>query len=183
MKKPDLLSHWLPAASGQSFLRPLITLSTVAKGQDGFVRLNISSARYFLHVQQWNGCSMLYKYQWANPQVEVSTKEMIPIVMAAMVLGGQWRGLSVQLHTDNSAVVALVNTGSVWDDYLMHLMRCFSFISANVIFFSQHFTFGVKTTSIQRHYHIHLLKHIYQRSIICRSVTAILTPKCQGCQG
>ena len=115
---------------------------------------------------------MLYKYQRANPQVEVfsdasgswgcgaycngqwfqfqwpnsmeachiSSKEMIPIVMAAMVWGSQWEGLSVRFHTDNSAVVALLNSGAVRDESLMHLMRCFSFVSAkfNFVFSACH---------------------------------------------
>ena len=67
----------------------------------------------------------------------ISSKEMIPIVMAAMVWGSQWEGLSVRFHTDNSAVV---DSGSVKDESLMYLMRCFSFVSAkfNFVFSACH---------------------------------------------
>ena len=183
VKKRDLLSlighlHHASTAvrQGRSFLRRLINLSTIVNNLEGHVRLNISARSdimwWRIFIERWNGTSMLYNYQKANPQVHVfsdasgswgcgafvgnswfqfkwpqdmpechiSTKEMIPIVMAAMVWGHRWRGLSVKFHCDNSAVVALLNSGAVRDSSLMHLMRCFSFVSAkcNFIFSSCH---------------------------------------------
>ena len=80
-----------------------------------------------------------FQFQWPNSMeaCHISSKEMIPIVMAAMVWGGQWEGLSVRFHTDNSAVVALLNSGSVRDESLMHLMRCSHLSQQNSILFSQ----------------------------------------------
>ena len=74
------------------------------------------------------------------PECHISVKEMIPIVMAAMVWGHRWKSLSIRFHCDNSAVVALLNAGAVRDDYLMHLMKCFSFVSAkfNFVFSACH---------------------------------------------
>ena len=137
----------------------LINLAAVVKRLDGFVRLNISARSdiiwWKVFAKQWNGTSMLYNYQSANPHIHVfsdasgswgcgayagklwfqfqrpaglpdrhiSVKEMVPIVIAAVVWGSHWQGLSIRFHSDNSAVVALLNSGSVWDDSLMHLMR------------------------------------------------------------
>ena len=70
-----------------------------------------------------------FQFQWppGMPDCQISIKEIIPIVMAAMVWGSGWKCLSVRFHCDNSVVVALLNAGVVRDDSLMHLMRCFSF--------------------------------------------------------
>ena len=82
VKKRDLLSliGYLQHASkavrqGRSFVRRLIDLSTVVKQFDGYVRLNISArfdiAWWHLFAEQWNGMSMLYTFQRANPHIHV----------------------------------------------------------------------------------------------------------------
>ncbi len=48
--------------------------------------------------------------------------------------GSAWSGGLGRYHCDNSAVVALFNSGSVRDASLMHLMRCLSFVSAKFKF-------------------------------------------------
>ncbi len=48
--------------------------------------------------------------------------------------GKDWRGKSVQSLSDNSAVVALINSGSSRESSLMHLMRCFAFLMAKFNF-------------------------------------------------
>ena len=111
---------------GRSFLRRLIALSTVTRHLEGFIRLNLAARSdimwWRLFADQWNGTSMLYRYNKANPQIHVfsdaagswgcgaysgntwfqfqwpadmgdchiSTKEMIPVVMAAIVWGHRW---------------------------------------------------------------------------------------------
>ena len=67
-------------------------------------------------------------------QSHISIKEMIPIVMAAAQWGNLWSGQSVRFQCDNSAVVALVNSGSSREQTLMHLMRCLVFIMAKFNF-------------------------------------------------
>ena len=77
-----------------------------------------------------------FQFQWPADMRDchISIKEMISVVMAAIVWGHHRQGLSVCFHTDNTAVVALINQGSVRDSGLMHLMRCLSFISAKFNF-------------------------------------------------
>ena len=85
------------------------------------------------------GCAALTWFQLQWPPA-TAAKEMIPIVIAAILWGKNWQGLSVRFHSDNSAVVALLNSGSVRDDSMMHLMRCLTFVAAsfNFIFSSAH---------------------------------------------
>ena len=82
VKKRDLLSliGYLQHASkavrqDRSFLRRLIDLSIVVKELEGYVRLNISTHSdimwWHLFAGQWNGMSMLYAFQRANPQIHV----------------------------------------------------------------------------------------------------------------
>ena len=119
-----------------------------------------------LFASQWNGTSMLVKFNKANPQIAVTSdasgswgcgayegskwiqfkwppsmeathiaiKEMIQVVMTAALWGRSWTGKSVRFWCDNSAVVALLNSGSSKEEYLMHLMRCLTFIIAKFNF-------------------------------------------------
>lgn len=155
---------------GRSFLRRLITLSTVVEDLDKFVRLNISARSdirwWSVFAAQWNGTSMLIRFDKANPQFvvtsdasgswgcgafegtrwfqfqwpdtmpasHISVKEMMPIVLSAALWGQHWAEKSVRFLSDNSAVVALINSGSSRENSLMHLMRCLSFIMAKYNF-------------------------------------------------
>jgi hypothetical protein len=60
---------------GRSFVRRLIDLSSPVKRLNGFVRQNTSAhsdiAWWKVFASQWNGTSMLYKYQGANPQIHI----------------------------------------------------------------------------------------------------------------
>ena len=78
------------------------------------------------------------------PDYHFPIKEMVPVVAAAVVWGMSWQGLSIRFHSDNSVVVALLNSGSVRDEALMHLMRCLAFLVAryNFIFSSSHIISG-----------------------------------------
>ena len=64
-----------------------------------------------------------FQFRWPLSGIDshISTKEMIPVVIAAMVWGRTWQGLSICFHSYNTAVVALLNSGSVRDYSLMHL--------------------------------------------------------------
>ena len=55
----------------------------------------------FQWLQQWHG-------------VDISAKEIVPIVMAAALWGGSWSGKHVCFYSDNMAVVATtLNTKTV----------------------------------------------------------------------
>lgn len=82
------------------------------------------------HDQYW------FQLEWppSMSQCHISVKEMAPVVIAAVVWGHAWSGHSVRFQSDNTAVVALLNSGSSRDDELMHLMRCLVFVMAKFNF-------------------------------------------------
>ena len=55
-----------------------------------------------------------FQLEWneATKQKHLTIKELIPIVLAAALWGESWSGKSVQVHCDNAAVVAVINSGS-----------------------------------------------------------------------
>ena len=74
---------------------------------------------------QWPG-------SWAH--VDISVKEMVPIVLAAALWGDSWRGSRVCFLSDNAAVVAVLNCHSPRHPILLHLLRCLYFYSAHYQF-------------------------------------------------
>ena len=63
------------------------------------------------------------------------------------VWGHTWQGQVVHIHSDNEAVVAVVNSGYSKDLEMMHLVRCLFFVLAawNISFFACHIA-GVLNT-------------------------------------
>lgn len=84
------------------------------------------------------GCGAVMDGQdWVQTQwpagweaIDISTKELVPVVVAAALWGGRWAGQHIRFHSDNTAVVAVLNSGTARSPLLMHLLRCFSFYSA-----------------------------------------------------
>ena len=85
------------------------------------------------------GCGAFWSSHWfqlawtnttCTEEVNIATKELIPIVMAAAMWGKAWGGLVVCCRCDNDAVVAVVNRRTSRDQDLMHLLRCLSFFEA-----------------------------------------------------
>lgn len=78
-----------------------------------------------------------FQLEWVGPicDCHITTKELVPIVLAAALWGHQWKGKTVRARCDNAAVVSIINTGSSRAKEAMHLMRCLSFIAAKYEFF------------------------------------------------
>ena len=55
-----------------------------------------------------------FQLQWAGETVSlhITVKELIPIVIATAVWGGEWQGKTVRVLCDNEAVVNIINSGS-----------------------------------------------------------------------
>ena len=49
------------------------------------------------------------------------------MVVAATLWGDNWQGKLVCFHSDNEAVVSVLNKGHAQDIALTHLMRCLAF--------------------------------------------------------
>lgn len=56
--------------------------------------------------------------------------ELIPIAIAAALWGARWEGKVVCFHSDNEAVVAVLNSLSSKAPELMHLLRCMFLFAA-----------------------------------------------------
>ena len=65
---------------------------------------------------------------WAN--IDIAVKELAPIVIAAAIWGPLWKGARVCFHSDNTAVVAILQKRSARDPVAHHLLRCFYFYAA-----------------------------------------------------
>ena len=73
-----------------------------------------------------------FQYQW-NERVKgssIAVMEFLPIIMAAVVWGEYWKGLTIQCNCDNQSVVCVINSGSSKDPVLMQLLRCLFFVEA-----------------------------------------------------
>ena len=63
-------------------------------------------------------------------EIDISVKELVPVVVAAALWGGLWRGKHICFHSNNMAVVSILSTKTAKSPHLMHLLRCFSFYCA-----------------------------------------------------
>ncbi len=64
----------------------------------------------------------------------ITVMELAPIVLAAVVWGHNWHGKGVLAQCDNSAVVAIVNSGASKNADAMQLRRCLAFLEAKMEF-------------------------------------------------
>ena len=73
---------------------------------------------------------------WPEGWMDIPTtvKELVPIVLAAMLWGHLWHGQRVQFVCDNMVVVACITSGSSRDQLVMHLLRSLWLISAHYQF-------------------------------------------------
>ena len=82
---------------------------------------------------------LCFQLQWPTTwsAVDIVDKELVPVVVAAALWGGQWHHSHVCFHIDNEAVVAILHRQSGRSMIDRHLLRCFYFYSA---FYQFHFT-------------------------------------------
>ena len=77
------------------------------------------------------GCNW-FQLEWLGlgqaQQFNIMTKKLLPVVVAAVLWGQSRWGQSVKVLCDNSAVVAMVNSGSSRDPEAMHLRKCLAFV-------------------------------------------------------
>ena len=72
------------------------------------------------------------QHAWREPFLgeSITPKELVPIVLACVVWGSDWQNGSVIFHSDNQAVVEVVNSGYSKHSRVQHLLRCLFFIKA-----------------------------------------------------
>ena len=64
----------------------------------------------------------------------IALKELVPIVLAAIMWGHSWSGSLVLCHSDNAAAVAQVNRLHASDPRAGHMLRCLAFLQATCDF-------------------------------------------------
>ena len=76
--------------------------------------------------------SAWFQVQWQTSSADypIATKELIPIILAAIAWGKTWQGSTILARCDNAAVVAVINSRYSRDEQLMHLLRCLFFTEA-----------------------------------------------------
>ena len=84
------------------------------------------------------GCGAFswFPIQWDELSIHlnITVKELIPIVVEAAIWGPLWTGMSILAHCDNQGVVEILKRRSCKDQETMHLLKCLSFIEAKHAF-------------------------------------------------
>jgi len=74
--------------------------------------------------------------QWNDGTKDFSTaiKELIPIIIAAVICGKNWTGHKVIARCDNESVVTVLNSRYSKEPYVMSMLRTLFFIEAHLQF-------------------------------------------------
>ena len=101
------------------------------------LRLSVPDHEIYTDASGSFGSRALWGHHWfqlkwplSYIEVPIAPKELVPIVVACVVWGCIWQGCVVHVHSDNEAVVTVVNSGYSKDPQMMHLTRCLFFILA-----------------------------------------------------
>ena len=83
------------------------------------------------------GCGTWHSHLWfqwkwgtVSIQLPIVVKELLPILLAAIVWGRLWHAQKVLCYCDNQAVVAILQSRSSKHYQIMHLLRCLFFVEA-----------------------------------------------------
>ncbi len=73
-----------------------------------------------------------FQLQWPShwTTIDIAVKEFLPVVVAAATWGRHWGGCYIRFHSDNMAVVAVLNKRTAKDPLLIHYLRCLFFYAA-----------------------------------------------------
>ena len=74
----------------------------------------------------WFQCA--WESEWED--VNIATKELVPIVLAAGIWGARWQSRHILFRSDNMAVVEILKTRTSKDEVVMHLLRSLHFLCA-----------------------------------------------------
>ena len=83
----------------------------------------------------WHGLQVQWDVQ--SRELDISCKELIPIILAYVVWGHSWTGYRVTCHCDNQVVVTCLHSRLSKQAGIMHLLRCLTFIEAHFRFILQ----------------------------------------------
>ena len=64
-------------------------------------------------------------------QDSIMLRELLPVVIAAMVWGPEWRNSVVVFECDNEGAISAINSGYSKVQGILHLLRCLFFVQAH----------------------------------------------------
>ena len=140
--RADLLwwEYFLQSWNGMSFFlfppTPTVHVHTDASGSFGCAGV-LPPSQYF-------------QLQWSDSwnEVDITTKELVPVVIAAAMWGRAWFRTQVCFHVDNMGVVAILRRYTAGGDISHHLIRCLYFYASFWQFeFSAEHIPGVQNTA------------------------------------
>ena len=78
----------------------------------------------------WN--SHWFQLEWPPSwtSMDIVVKELVPIVVGSAIWGKLWYHKCVCFHTDNMAIVAILQNWSAKNTVAHHLLHCFHFYTA-----------------------------------------------------
>ena len=78
-----------------------------------------------------------FQLQWLAhwSSVRIAVKEMVPVVVAAALWGKLWEGCHICFHSDNMAVLAVLNKHTARDEHLLHFLCCLFFYASYYKFY------------------------------------------------
>lgn len=122
--------HFLLLWNGLSFFTnapPSVVVTSDASGSFGCGAFSL-------------GCGW-FQLKWPEnwQSIHISSKELVPVVIASALWGHTWRGKHVCFRTGNMAVVDILCSRTSRDPLLMHLVRCLVFYAS-----VYHFEFSAK---------------------------------------
>ena len=130
-----------------SFRSDLVWWDTFLEGWNGTSFLASHQGEHSAMFQLYSdasgafGCGALWDREWLQFEWpdgwggrNITLKEIVPVVFACATWGSSWRGAAVTAHMDNSAAVAILNSGYSKEGQIMHLVRCLFFIMAHFQF-------------------------------------------------
>ena len=79
------------------------------------------------HLSLCGYAATSHSLQLAPDSVDISIKELVPIVVSAALWSRIWSGSRVCFHTDNMSVVAILQSQSARNPLAHHLVRCLYF--------------------------------------------------------
>ena len=105
-------------------------MSSVCRTQPTATVTSDASGRWGCGAFSSDGQWFQYRWPASWESVHITVKELVPLVVAAALWGCNWQGQTVLCHSDNAAVVSIINTGRSKDQLAMHLMRSLFFFTA-----------------------------------------------------
>ena len=108
----------------------ILWLLYLKKWNGRFFPQDVPSVHVYTDTSGSIGCSSFqltgywFKLVWpCDLHRSIAALELLPVVVAAMLWGDNWHGKLVCFHSDNEAVVNVLNKGHTQDVALSHLMR------------------------------------------------------------